>query len=92
MRTTLRYLAPAIAAGAALAAFLAAPAAVAQPAPPSPVPTLPTCVDTGGAEAIGGSTTECATPGNVQINATPAEPAYGGLWGGMWEGDGFFFP
>jgi len=92
MRTTLRYLAPAIAAGAALAAFLAAPAAVAQPAPPSPVPTLPTCVDTGGAEAIGGSTTECATPGNVQINATPAEPAYGGPWGGMWEGDGFFFP
>ena len=29
-----------------------------------------------GAEAIGGSTTECATPGNVQINATSAEPTY----------------
>jgi hypothetical protein len=92
MRTTLRYFAPALAAGAAAVAFLAAPAAVAQPAPPSPAPTLPTCVDTGGAEAIGGSTTECATPGNVQINATPAEPAYEGPWGGMWEGDGFFFP
>ena len=87
MRTTLRYLAPTVAAGAALAAFLAAPAAVAQPEP-----SLPKCVDTGGAEAIGGSTTECATPGNVQINATPAEPAYEGPWGGMWEGEGFFFP
>ncbi len=87
MRTTLRYLAPTVAAGAAFAAFLAAPAAVAQPEP-----SLPKCVDTGGAEAIGGSTTECATPGNVQINATPAEPAYEGPWGGMWEGEGFFFP
>jgi len=87
MRTTLRFLAPTLAAGAAVAAFLAAPAAVAQPEP-----SLPKCVDTGGAEAIGGSTTECATPGNVQINATPAEPAYEGPWGGMWEGDGFFFP
>jgi hypothetical protein len=87
MRTTLRFLAPTLAAGAAVAAVLAAPAAVAQPEP-----TLPKCVDTGGAEAIGGSTTECATPGNVQINATPAEPAYEGPWGGMWEGDGFFFP
>ena len=89
MRTTLRYLAPTIAAGAVVGAFLAAPAAVAQP---TQEPTLPKCVDTGGAEAIGGSTTECATPGNVQINATPAEPAYEGPWGGMWEGDGFFFP
>ena len=87
MRTTLRFLAPTLAAGAAVAAFLAAPAAVAQPEP-----SLPKCVDTGGAEAIGGSTTECATPGNVQINATPAEPAYEGPCGGMWEGDGFFFP
>jgi hypothetical protein len=38
--------------------------------------TLPQCVDTGGAEALGGSTTECATPGNVQINASPAETDY----------------
>jgi hypothetical protein len=53
----------------------------AQPAPaPAPAPAhasgLPQCVDTGGSEALGGSTTECATPGNVQINATPAEPDY----------------
>ena len=38
--------------------------------------TLPQCTDTGGAAALGGSTTECATPGNVQINATPAETDY----------------
>jgi len=53
--------------------MVTAPSAVAQPGDSS---TLPSCVDTGGAEAIGGSTTECATPGNVQINATPAEPTY----------------
>jgi hypothetical protein len=87
MRTTARYLVPMVAGAGAVAAILTAPAAVAQPEP-----TLPTCVDTGGAEAIGGSTTECATPGNVSINATPAEPAYEGPWGGMWEGDGYFFP
>jgi len=71
MRTTLRYLTPLAAAAGVAAAILTAPAAFADdPAP------LPQCVDTGGAEAIGGSTTECATPGNVQINATPAEPTY----------------
>jgi hypothetical protein len=72
MRTTLRYLTPLIAAAGAAAAILAAPTAAAQPNDP----TLPQCTDTGGAEAIGGSTTECVTPGNVQINATPAEPTY----------------
>jgi hypothetical protein len=38
--------------------------------------TLPQCTDTGGAEALGGSTTECATPGNVQIDATPAQTQF----------------
>ncbi|OBB39845.1 MULTISPECIES: hypothetical protein [unclassified Mycobacterium] len=89
MRTTLRYLAPAIAAGGIAAALAAAPLAAAEPAPN---PTLPQCVDTGGAQAIGGSTTECATPGNVSIDATPAQQEYVGPWGSMWEGDGFFFP
>lgn len=87
MRTTLRYLIPVIAAAGTAAAVLGAPTAGAQPPPP-----LPKCVDTGGAEAVGGSTTECATPGNVQIDATPPEPAYEGPWGGMFYGDGFFFP
>jgi hypothetical protein len=87
MRTSLRFFIPFIAAAGTAAALIAAPTAGAQPQPP-----LPKCVDTGGAEAIGGSTTECETPGNVSINATPAEPVYEGPWGGMWEGDGFFFP
>ena len=71
MRRIPRYFTPLIVAAGAAAAILIAPAAVAQPDD-----TLPTCTDTGGAEALGGSTTECTTPGNVQINATPAEPTY----------------
>lgn len=86
MRRTVLYFMPLIAAAGA-AAILAAPGAVAQPEP-----SLPKCVDTGGAEAIGGSTTECATAGNVQIDATPAEPAYGGPWGDMFGEPGLFFP
>jgi hypothetical protein len=87
MPTTLRYLTPLAAAAGAVAAILTAPAAGAQPEP-----SLPKCVDTGGAVAIGGSTTECATPGNVQINATPAEPEFTGPWGDMWGEPGLFFP
>jgi hypothetical protein len=77
MRTTLRYLIPLIAAAGTAMAIAAAPSAVAQPGDSS---TLPSCTDTGGAEALGGSTTECTTPGNVQINATPAEPTYVYPW------------
>ena len=73
MRKFPRYFTPLIVAAGAAAAILSAPAAVAQPDDSS---TLPACTDTGGAEALGGSTTECTTPGNVQINATPAEPTY----------------
>jgi hypothetical protein len=72
---TARYLTPLIAAAGAAAAILTAPAATAQPDD-----TLPACTNIGGAEAIGGSTTECVTPGNVQINATPAEPVYPYPW------------
>jgi hypothetical protein len=77
MRKIQRYFIPLIAATGAAAAILTAPAAVAQPGDSS---TLPSCTDTGGAEALGGTTTECATPGNVQINATPAEPTYVYPW------------
>jgi hypothetical protein len=72
----LRYFSPLLAAAGAAAAIVTAPAAVAQPGDS----TLPSCTDTGGAEALGGSTTECTTPGNVQINATPAEPTYVYPW------------
>ena len=69
MRRTVRKITPLIAAAGAATAIVAAPAAIADT-------TLPSCTDTGGAQALGGSTTECETPGNVQINATPAEPTY----------------
>ena len=71
MLTTLRLLAPLFVAAGIASVLAAAPMAGAQTNP-----TLPQCTDTGGAEALGGSTTECATPGNVQINATPAETTY----------------
>jgi hypothetical protein len=70
LRIDIRCLASLFAAACA-GAVIAAPTAGAQTGS-----TLPQCTDTGGAVAIGGSTTECATPGNVQINATPAEPTY----------------
>ncbi len=77
MRTTLRYLTPLIAAAGAAAAILAAPTAVAQPEPP-----LPSCTDVSGDPVSGGTTIECATPGNVQINASPpvVEPVYPYPW------------
>ncbi|MFN8070998.1 MAG: hypothetical protein U0R66_04210 [Mycobacterium sp.] len=34
-------------------------------------PLLPGCESVGGSAVIGGQTTDCASPGNVQIDATP---------------------
>ncbi len=34
-------------------------------------PLLPGCETMGGSAVIGGQTTDCASPGNVQIDATP---------------------
>jgi hypothetical protein len=60
---------------------------------PAQASGLPQCVNTGGSEAMGGSATECATPGNVEINDTPAQQEYVGPWGDMFGGgDGYFFP
>lgn len=106
MRTTLRIFTPLVAAAGAAIAIVAAPAASAQPAPepvpaPAPAPVqeqrpqasgLPQCVNEGGSAALGGSATECATPGNVQINDTPAQQEYVGPWGDMWGEPGLFFP
>ena len=77
MRRFTRYFTPLIAAAGAAAAVLTAPAALAQPDDSS---TLPSCTDVGGPTAMGAGTTECATPGNVQINATPPEPTYMYPW------------
>ena len=86
MRTTLRYLTPLFVAAGAAAAILAAPAASAQPAP-----TLPQCVNTGGGGSSAAPTTECESPGNVQIDST-AQPVYAGPWGNMWDDDGYLLP
>jgi len=69
----LRYLTPLIAAAGTVAAILIAPAAVADT-------TLPSCTSVGGVTDMGAGTTECATPGNVQLNATPPEPDYVYPW------------
>lgn len=76
MRTA-RFLTPLIAAAGAAAAILFAPAALGDPGDSS---TLPSCTDVGGPTAMGAGTTECATPGNVQLNATPPEPDYVYPW------------
>jgi hypothetical protein len=69
----MRYYTPMVVAAGAAAAILIAPAAFADT-------TLPTCTSVGGVTDMGAGTTECATPGNVQINATPPEPDYVYPW------------
>ena len=76
MRTSPRYVIPVLAAAGAPTAVLAAPIAAADPTDP----TLPTCTSVGGDETVGTATTECATPGNVQINATAPDPVYPYPW------------
>jgi hypothetical protein len=77
MRRTRRYFTPLIVAAGAAAALVSAPAAVAEPDDSS---TLPSCTDVGGPTDMGAGTKECATPGNVQLNATPPEPVYPYPW------------
>ena len=72
-----RYFTPLIVSAGAAAAILTAPATLAQPGDSS---TLPSCTSVGGVTDMGAGTTECATPGNVQINATPPEPPYAYPW------------
>lgn len=65
--------------GGAAVAIAAAPLAAADPG-------LPQCVETGGSSTEGGQTTECATPGNVEIDSTPPQPSYGMF---PWDDDYF---
>lgn len=52
-------------------------------------PQLPSCEDTGGSSVLGGQITDCASPGNVQIDATP-EFIPGDMYGGFYGFPGFF--
>ncbi len=67
----LRYLTPLVVAAGAAAILVAPVAAADETAAPAPAPSLPACANVGGDQFAGGTTTECATPGNVQLNASP---------------------
>lgn len=69
----LLYFTPMVVAAGAAAAILVSPAAAADT-------TLPSCTSVGGVTDMGAGTTECATPGNVQLDATPPEPDYVYPW------------
>lgn len=70
-----------IAAGAS-AAIIAAPAALANP-------LLPSCEATSaGGGMYGGQTTDCASPGNAQIDSRPSVYAF--PWEGGFGYGGFF--
>ena len=77
MRRIPRTFTPLIVAAGAAATVFSAPAALADPGDSS---TLPDCTSVGGVTDMGAGTTECATPGNVQLNATPPEPDYPYPW------------
>jgi hypothetical protein len=77
MRNFLRYVTPVLAVAGAASAILAAPTSAADPTDSN----LPQCESVGGDQSVGTATTECATPGNVQINATaPDAPVYPYPW------------
>jgi hypothetical protein len=86
----LRHLAL-LATTAGAAAILAAPIAAADTTATDT--TLPTCTNVSGNEVTGGTTTECATPGNVQLNATPPvdEPTYAYPWDDEFYGPALIF-
>jgi hypothetical protein len=69
MRTRLTYITSLLAAGAAAAAIGAAPIAAAAPAP-APAPVQPSC------DSLGGTQTECQSPGNAQVYDAPPQVDY----------------
>jgi len=74
MRARLSTLTGLVIAAGASAAIATAPAALANP-------LLPDCEVTGaGGGMQGGQTTDCASPGNVQIDSTPPDYGMGFPW------------
>jgi hypothetical protein len=69
MRIRLTYITSLLAAGAAAAAIGAAPIAAAAPAP-APAPAPPSC------DSLGGTQTECQSPGNAQVYDAPPQVDY----------------
>jgi hypothetical protein len=91
MQIRSKYLTPLLAAGAAAAAIATAPAALAAPtAAANPPQAQESCIDLN-------SSTQCQSPGNVQIDDSPVGPIYpyygdypfyGGYYGGYHGGYG----
>ena len=68
MQLGMNYIAPLLAAGAAAVAIAAAPIAAAAPtAPGATAPAQQSCAN------LGGTQSECQTPGNVQLNDAPPQ-------------------
>ncbi|MGY4711074.1 hypothetical protein ACXDF8_16180 [Mycolicibacterium sp. CBM1] len=89
MRLTIGY-AFAIVIAAGGAAGVLAPQALADTT--LIAPSVPNCVETGGSSVIGGNSTECGTPGNVQLNATPEVPEdFAYPWGDEFYGPALIF-
>jgi hypothetical protein len=89
MRHRLRYVFPLVIAAGAVAGAVT-PVAAADTTLINP--PVPGCVNTGGSTVIGGQTTECATPGNVQLNATPEVPEdFAYPWGDEFYGPALIF-
>ena len=71
MRIGLNYIAPLLTAGAAAVAIAAAPIAAAAPTATSdPAQGQQSCA------SLGGTQTQCQTPGNVQVNDAPPQVDY----------------
>jgi hypothetical protein len=71
MQLGLRYVAPLLATGAVAAAIAAAPLAAAAPTAPSdPTQVQQSCTN------LGGTQSECQSPGNVQVNDAPPQVDY----------------
>jgi hypothetical protein len=101
MRTTTRNFIPLIASAFWLAlvaaTLLLAPLASADPGDEVATDPAPACTGTGGgSEYTGTQTTECESPGNVQIDATAPAPEYpfdDGFYGpGIFLGGGYEGP
>ena len=71
MRLGLNYIAPLLAAGAAVVAIAAAPIATAAPVSPGDHSQVQqSCANLGGTQSV------CQTPGNVQVNDAPPQVDY----------------
>jgi hypothetical protein len=76
MRSKLFILLPLVAAGALAGLFPQSAAADTELI----TPPGQTCDQVAGSAVVGGTTTECSSPGNVQLNATPEVPEYPYPW------------